>query len=271
MRAALLIAVMLAGCGERSAEAPANEPSPSAFSDEVTKPQPEPAPAARLFKVEEKSSLYNFSYSWSAEAAAIPELVDRFTKDKDKLKAETIASAKDDRDERLKQGFPFNGYDTQKSYETAGESERLLSLELSVYSFTGGAHGSSGSGSLIWDRLLKREVSIQDLLQPGASWTGAIRQPFCVLLNREREKRREEPVKPDDMFGNCPEYKEVTVIPAETDKNGRFDHLTVIADQYVAGPYAEGNYEISLPVTATMIERLKPEYRPSFEPRPGVK
>jgi hypothetical protein len=265
------MAVMLAGCGERAAETPANEASPPVVLNEVAKPDPKPAPAAKPFKVEEKSSLYNFSYSWSAEAAAIPELVERFTKDKDKLKAETVATAKKDRDERLKQGFPFNAYDIQKSYETAGESERLLSLELSVYSFTGGAHGSSGSGSLIWDRLLKREVSIEDLLQPGTSWTNAIRQPFCVLLNREREKRREEPVKPDDMFGNCPEYKEVTVIPTDADKNGRFDHLNVIADQYVAGPYAEGNYEISLPATATMIERLKPEYRPSFEPRPGVK
>ena len=103
------------------------------------------------------------------------------------------------------------------------------------------------------------------------SWTGAIRQPFCILLNREREKRREEPVKPDDLFGNCPEWKELTVVVTDTDKNGRFDHITVIADQYVAGPYAEGDYEITLPITATMIDRLKPEYRSSFEPRPPVK
>ena len=58
---------------------------------------------------------------------------------------------------------------------------------------------------------------------------------------------------------------------SDSDKNGRFDHLVVIADQYVAGPYAEGNYEISLPITAAMIERMKPEYRLSFEPRPPVK
>ena len=66
-------------------------------------------------------------------------------------------------------------------------------------------HGLGGSGSLIWDRVMKREIGIQDMLLPGASWTNAIRQPFCVLLNREREKRREEPVKPDDMFGSIEE------------------------------------------------------------------
>jgi hypothetical protein len=234
-------------------------------------PKPAPVPAAKPFKVEEESSLYNFYYGWSAEAAAVPELVERFTRDMAKVKSELVAGAKEDRDERLKQKFDYHTHEAQRSYETAGQSDRLLSLESSVYGFTGGAHGSSGSGSLLWDRQLAREVSIQDLLQPGQSWTGAIRQPFCVLLNREREKRRQEPVKPDDMFGNCPEYKEVTVLLTDSDKNGRFDQIAVTADQYVAGPYAEGLYEISLPITATMIERLKPEYRASFEPRPPVK
>lgn len=265
------MAVMLAACGRQSAVLPANDESPEAVSSPAESPKPAPVPAAKPFKVEEESSLYNFSYGWSAEAAAVPELVERFTRDMAKVKSELVAGAKEDRDERLKQKFDYHTHEAQRSFETAGQSDRLLSLESKVYGFTGGAHGSSGSGSLLWDRHLAREVSIQDLLQPGQGWTGAIRQPFCVLLNREREKRRQEPVKPDDMFGNCPEYKEVTVLLADTDKNGRFDQIAVTADQYVAGPYAEGPYEISLPITATMIERVKPEYRASFEPRPPVK
>jgi hypothetical protein len=266
----MLMAVMLTACGRQSAELPANDESPVAVTSHSESLRPAPVSAAKPFKVEEESSLYNFSYGWSAEAAAVPELVERFTKDMAKLKSELIAGAKEDRDERLKQKFDYHTHEAQRSYETAGQSDRLLSLESKVYGFTGGAHGSSGSGSLLWDRQLARELSIQDLLQPVQSWTGAIRQPFCVLLNREREKRRQEPVKPDDMFGNCPEYKEVTVLLSDSDKNERFDHLVVIADQYVAGPYAEGDYEISLPITAMMIERLKPEYRASFEPRPPV-
>ena len=91
-----------------------------------------------------------------------------------------------------------------------------------------------------------------------------------MVLDREREKRRGEPVRPDDLFGDCPKYEGVTVLPTDEDKNGRFDHIRVIADQYVAGPYAEGPYEIGLPITAAMIERLKPDYRPSFEPKPPI-
>lgn len=265
------MAVMLTACGRQSAALPVNDEAPAAVANQAETVKPTSAPAAKPFKVEEESSLYNFSYSWSAEAAAVPELVERFTKEMAKMKSELIAGAKEDRDERLKQKFDYHTHEAQRSYETAGQSDRLLSLESNVYGFTGGAHGSSGSGSLLWDRKLAREISIQDLLQPGTTWTGAIRQPFCVLLDREREKRRGEPVKKVDLFGNCPEYREVTVLLSDSDKNGRFDNLNVIADQYVAGPYAEGNYEISLPITAAMIERVKPEYRASFEPRPPVK
>ena len=118
----------------------------------------------------------------------------------------------------------------------------------------------------MWDRKLARELAVSDLLQPGTSWTGAIRQPFCTLLNREREKRRGEPVQPDDLFGDCPKYQDVTVLLSDEDKNGRFDHIHVIADQYVAGPYAEGPYEIPLPITAAMIERLKPTTAPRSSP-----
>jgi hypothetical protein len=118
--------------------------------------------------------------------------------------------------------------------------------------------------------MLNREIAIRNLLRPGKSWAGAIRQPFCVLLDRERAKRREEPVKKDDFFANCPALSSVSILLEDSDKNRRFDHILVTADPYVAGPYVEGAYEISLPLTEAMIERLKPEYRASFEPRPPI-
>ena len=262
MKLLVPVLVLLAACGDDAAAFHANEDVRSNTS------APE---AAKSFAFEEETELYALKYSWSAEAAAIPQLAERFTTDLKQAKAELVADTKEDRDERVRQGFEFLPYETQVSYDTAGQSDRLLSLEEAVYSFTGGAHGSSGSAAVLWDRKLGREVSISDLLLGGLSWTGAIRQPFCVLLDREREERRGEPVRPDDLFGECPKYEDVTVLLLDEDKNGRFDHIEVIADQYVAGPYAEGPYEIALPITAAMIERLKPDYRVSFEPRPPVK
>ena len=268
MKLLVPVLVLLAACGEEAAAFQTKEDGRSNTSEPVAA---KPAAVAESFAFEEETELYGLKYSWSAEAAAIPQLVKRFTTDLKQAQAELVADTKEDRDERVRRGFEFLSYETQVSYDTAGQSDRLLSLERAVYSFTGGAHGSSGSGAVLWDRKLAREVSISDLLRSGTSWIGAIRQPFCTLLNREREERRGEPVRPDDLFGECPKYEDVTVLLADEDKNGRFDHIRVIADQYVAGPYAEGPYEIGLPLTAAMIERLKPDYRPSFEPKPPIK
>lgn len=161
-------------------------------------------------------------------------------------------------------------YSLAVSWQTAGQSRRLLSLEAATAGYTGGAHGNSGTTALLWDRLLGREVTIPQLTVSPNGWTGAIRQPFCILLDRERAQRRNEPVQRSEMFGNCPEWKELTVTPVDRNRNGRFDHVRVTADPYVAGPYAEGEYVISLPVTATMVARLRPEYRASFEAQPPV-
>ena len=271
MRTAILLIAALAGCGEQTAEPRSAEPTavasiPANQVNAATKLTPR---SSEPHSVEEENDLYSFSFSWPG---SIPQkLESRFKAEESKLKAELVAGAKEGRAERAKQGFDYHPHAASRSYEYTGWSGRLMSLMSSSYGFTGGAHGSTGSGSTLWDKVLDREISIQDLLQPGTSWTGAIRQPFCVLLDREREKRRDEPVGKDDLFGNCPEYKELTVLLSDTNKDARFDHIDVIADQYVAGPYAEGPYEISLPITAAMIERLKPEYRASFEPRPPVK
>ena len=271
MRTAILLIATLAGCHEQTAEPGSVEPAavasvPANQVNAATKLNPRPT---EPHSVEEENDLYSFSFSWPG---SIPQkLESRFKSEESKLKVELVAGAKEDRDERAKQGFDYHPHAASRSYEYSGWSGRLMSLVSSSYGFTGGAHGSTGSGAILWDKVLEREISIQDLSAPGTSWTGAIRQPFCVLLDREREKRRGEPVMKDDLFGNCPEYKELTVLLRDSNKDARFDHIDVIADQYVAGPYAEGPYEISLPITAAMIERLKPEYRFSFKAQPPVK
>ena len=226
------------------------------------------AASPQAFKVEKKTSLYSYSYDWPAEAVVIPalnqKLTDRMKKDRENL-IEMATSAKEEGS-----WFPPDGYESNMGWELAGQSGRLLSLSGGHWGYTGGAHGNGGSSALLWDRKLNREIAIQNLLRAGTSWNGAIHQPFCVLLDRERAERREEPVKKNEIFGNCPSLNSVSVLLEDSDKDRRFDHILVTADPYVAGPYVEGAYEISLPITTAMINRLKPEYRSSFEPKPPL-
>ena len=41
----------------------------------------------------------------------------------------------------------------------------------------------------------------------------------------------------------------------------RFDRLSVYFGPYVAGPYAEGDYELDFPVTASVLDAVKPRLR----------
>jgi hypothetical protein len=265
VRLSILAFILLVACGRR--EAPPAEKQVSAPQAVTAKPA---QPPAKPFELTEENDLYSFRYGWPAEAAAIPQLSEQFQEDMEKMKAELVAEAKEDRAARNSDGYEYHPHESQRNYTTAGQSERLLSLEMAGYSFTGGAHGTGYTDALLWDRAQAKELKIGQLLLPNMSWTGAIRQPFCTLLDRQREKKRGEPVRKDDMFGECPPYDDLTVLLSDLNHDGRFDHVQVIADQYVAGPYAEGPYEIALPITSKMIDRLKPEFRSSFEAQPPV-
>ena len=224
-------------------------------------------------QIASKDALLDFSYSWSAEAAAVPALDRRFRADAAKARIEALRVAEEDRSARRgisPAPVPWNEHLFERAWETAGQTERLLSLAGGTATFTGGAHPNSGSMALLWDRKLSRELNIPALLRPGRSWAGAIRGPFCILLDRERAKFREEKIVRGAWPNQCPELDDLTLTLADRNGNGQFDHVDVTADAYVAGPYVEAAYEISLPLTAAMISRLKPEYRRSFEPQPPV-
>ena len=62
-------------------------------------------------------------------------------------------------------------------------------------------------------------------------------------------------------FDSCPKFSELALIPAVSKHRGRFDTIHLIAAPYTAGPYAEGDYDIALPVTGRLVAALKPEYR----------
>jgi hypothetical protein len=93
----------------------------------------------------------------------------------------------------------------------------------------------------------------------------AIRGPFCKALNRERTARRGEPVMADsdDPFDQCIDPTASTVILGSSNRQ-QFDRVGILIGPYEAGPYAEGAYEITLPVTKAVLMAVKPQYRSIF-------
>ncbi|RST31889.1 hypothetical protein HMF7854_14355 [Sphingomonas ginkgonis] len=233
-------------------------------------PSPASARSAKAVSIDDDAPLLDFHYAWPAEASAIPELARRFRLDAERTKAAALTAAAQDRKSAQADGREFHQHLLHRDWTIAGDSASLLSLRGSIETFTGGAHGSHGTLSLLRNRRQNREVGIETLLAPGQSWSGAIRAPFCVLLDRERAKRRGEPVRKGDLFGDCPKANELRLLLADGDGDRRFDHVLVVADEYVAGPYAEGRYVIPLPITAAMAARIRPELRAEFRPQPPV-
>lgn len=253
------LALILAGCGPKASETAPNQ------AEEHKVAASRPAPPAKPFSVDTKTDLIEFDFSYPAEAAAIPELVKRFAAEMGKEKNELVAGAEEDKAMREKLGTDFNPFSASTAYETSGQSDRLLSLRVDSGGYTGGAHGYASTGALLWDRQARREIKFADLFAEASNRDRVLTQRWCDSLNRAREEKRGEAVGGGGMFDDCPTLDDVSIIPVDSDKDGKFDRLLVVASPYVAGPWVEGAYDIELAVNADLLAAIKAEYRPSFK------
>ena len=261
-----------AGSGPPCQQAAPPAPAPSTAATAAAPPAPPPpppAPAAKARKVSESNDLYDFEYGYPAAAAAIPPLRDWLEADLAKAKADLISSAKDARAEAKGSDFPYNPYMMSSEWQVVTDLPGWLSLSAQNYDFSGGAHGNSGFQALLWDKAAnngsgQRRTAL-DLFTSGAALKAAVLKPFCAALDRQRAEKRkgEEPYEADDEFGKCIDPLEQVVILGSKSARG-FDRIGFLIAPYNAGPYVEGSYEVTLPVTPAVLAVVKPEYRAAF-------
>ena len=216
------------------------------------------------FAFDQKGDLVEFNYAWPAEASRHPALVRQLRRDLETAFNATAAAAEADRASATAAGRPYRSHSFSRRWATAGQSSRLLSLEGRTSTYSGGAHPNHGSEALLWDRRVGREVSLATLLASPQSLTTILRPAYCRALDAERARRRGAVGPAGALFTDCPRLDQVTLLPADRDRNGRFETLRWIADPYVAGPYSEGFYIIDQPVGAAFRSALKPAWRASF-------
>jgi len=261
--------MLLAGCGKGAPDAPgASDAAPSEAASPATlaAPLPPPAtPAVPARKVKESNDLYEFEYAYPAPAASIPGLAEVLDRRMAAAKRELTKGAGDDKAEAAKSGYPYRPHSSEAEWKVVTDLPRWLSLSDEGYVYTGGAHGMTFFDALLWDRKDGTAREPLSLFTGKQALSAAIRQPFCDLLDKEREKRRGEPVKRDsgDDFDECIDPVDSTVILGST--NGRtFDRIGILVGPYAAGAYAEGTYDLTLPVTAAVLRAVKPEFRTEF-------
>lgn len=259
-----LALILLAGCSPRSGESGEAEASGNAVSS--VPPGPPPAsPPARPFKAEAKTDVLEFSYAWPAEAAAVPAIAARLNDEMDRSKTDALKLADEDRKSAKANGYPFHAHSLQTEWTTHAATPRLLSLLGQFHVYTGGAHGMTGYNPLLWDRTTGQEVAFATMLtSPGALKQASDRR-FCDALDAARAEKRGAPVvrSGQDDFTACPDMMKQTIVPES--KDGKtIDTLNIVIGPYEAGPYAEGSYDIPLPVNAAMLQAIRPDYREAF-------
>lgn len=262
----LALSLLAASCSKQAQETPATLASEGTPVPKVAAPAEVGAAAPGVARQDKQSNdLFEFEYSYPAAAGAIPKLKAELDADLAKQKAALVASAKEQQAESKKQGFPYNPLGNWIAWKVVIDLPGWLSLSADLSEYSGGAHPNHGFNALVWDRKADQRRDPLDLFTSKEALSRAIRRPFCAALNRERGEKRGEPVKPGstDEFDQCIDPVASTVILGSSNRQA-FDRIGVLVGPYEAGPYAEGDYEVTLPVTDAVLGAVKPEYRAAF-------
>lgn len=265
-RSVLLGAMLLSACN-RAPDAPAPAPSVSRerpASSPTPMPSPLPAPADSITDVE--TPALAFRYSYPAAAARIPALAALLDSEREALRRDALRAAEADRRDAAGSDRPFHQHDAIVAWSVVTETPRFLSLSAELYAFTGGAHGSPGFDALLWDKQAGARLKPEAVFATPAALQAAVGAPFCDAIDRERAQRRGAPVvRSSDGYGfnDCPPVSDATLILGSTNRRA-INRIGLLVGPYVAGPYAEGTYEVTLPVTPALRGAVKPAYRDAF-------
>lgn len=227
---------------------------------------PATAASAKPVKTERVNNALEFSYEWPAKVQTIKGLRAYLKADLEKSFRQASADAADDQKAAHTNSYPFRQHSYSMSWDSEGESTRLISLEGDLAWDSNGAHPNTSTKALLWDRQPDRQVAIADLFSKPSAFPGQTRAAYCKALDAERARRREGE-KLEGEFAQCPPYKDLAIMLVDRNHDKRFDHILFVAPPYVAGPYVEGEYEISLPVSPGLVAAMKPDFRGSFQPQ----
>lgn len=262
------LAACLTGCGEGEqvdAKAAVQVSGKTEVVEGGTEAADQLADGKGAVAVSEDNDVYTFEYSFPAEAGNIPRLRALLLERMKQVREEHIAMAIDARADADSSGYPFNPYGSSTGWQVVADLPNWLSLSADYWTFTGGAHGNSAFGTLLWDKRAGVARDPLSLFTSAAALQGATQTEFCELLDLQRAEKRGEPVVREEgnWMNECIGLDSVTVVLGSSNRR-TFDRIGFLVPPYNAGPYVEGSYEVTLPVGKAILETVKPEYKAAF-------
>lgn len=263
---ALLPIALLSAC--TATRAP--DATPTATTEASSTPPPAPhstsaqTPVAAR-SVAEENDAYEFAYAYPAAAGVIPALKTLLDTDLDKARAALISDAKEGQADAKANGYPFHPYSHSVEWQVVTDLSAWLSLSSLIGTYSGGAHPNYAYDAILWDKIANTRRAPSDLFVSRAALSAAIREPFCKQLDRQRAKKRQglELGGSITEFDACIDPVEQTVILGSSNGTA-FDRIGLLVAPYNAGPYAEGSYEVTVPVTQKVLAAVKPDFKAAF-------
>ena len=165
---------------------------------------------------------------------------------------------------RLKRNQSPHGDQDITTWKLAANTDKLLVLDGQFKSYLGGAHGDYCSDSLYWDKQRKRRIQFEDIFISRDSFQHALQSEFCAALDAQRREKRSADTVSKEYWECLPLTAVITTIPSSIQPGRPVDHIFFRLDPYMAGPFGEGEYLITLKVTPALLEAIKPTWRSEF-------
>jgi hypothetical protein len=216
-------------------------------------------------KISVSNALIDFAYGYPAVAAMIPALKSALDSDLASRQHELEDNARTGRKDAKDGGFEFHPYGYWIDWKVVADVPGWLSLSTGVDTYEGGAHPNHGFDAMVWDKNANLRRNAIDLFVSKQKLSSVIRADFCRQIDKQRAAKRGEPINPKsgELFTECIDPADSTIILGSSNHQ-IFDRIGVLVAPYNAGPYVEGDYEVTLPVTPAVLAAVKPEYRTSF-------
>ena len=139
--------------------------------------------------------------------------------------------------------------ETYFDYEIKYNQNGLLSVVLSDYQYSGGAHGSTIQSSYTFDLTTGKDLSLADLMTPDSGYT--------AFINASIRKQIDSRVKTGGLYEFTPGFTDIGEDPPYYVSD---EGLVFYFQQYEYFPYAAGIQEFTIPY-ADLTSMLKPAYR----------
>ncbi len=215
-----------------------------------------------------ENGMREFAYAWPAQVSAIPALSAELEQRRDAALAEQKRTWAESIESCPEEAVSCRNASFDLDWKVVADLPGYLSLSSSFSTYSGGAHGLYGRGSLVWDREAQTALEPVQMFTSPAALEAAIGDAACDALNAERRDRRgpDYTGDPEEWPNQCVEIED-TILFLGSSNGKAFDRIGVYYGPYVAGAYAVGDFEFTLPVTLAVLEAVKPEFREVFSTR----